>query len=190
MAEEDYELMPRQEISELRQELRKLKGNASPGVNLHISMEKLSANIEEMLLLIRDASKGVKEEEGPMMLAIQEGLKDIKELKEQNKRIAEALLAVADMIKKPVPEKKPAASPFDNPAKFGEPMDEPQGFGPMHGGPLPQPNFSAPPQGGPMPPLGPMPPPAQIPRDLMPFQGIPPPPGPMPLPKKRGLFGR
>ena len=173
MAEEDYELMPHQEISELRQELRKLKGNASPGVNLHISMEKLSANIEEMLLLIREASKGVKEEEGPMIRAIQDVVRDVRELKEQNKRIAEAILAVADMIKKPVPEKRPEPSPFDNPQPFGGPMNEPPEFGPMHGGPLPPPGMGSP---RPMPGAG-MPPP-----------GIPPPPEPMP--KRRGLFGR
>ena len=174
MAEDDYELMPREEITELRKELRKLKGSSSPGINLNISMEKLSANIEELLLLIRDASRGVKEEQGPMMLAVQDVVKDVRELKEQNKRIAEAILAVADMIKKPA-EKKPEPSPFDNQPGFGGPIGGPQ---PAHGGPLPPPG------------MGPMPPAAPMPGAKMPPQGIPPPPGPMPPPKKRGFFGR
>jgi len=174
MAEEDYELMPHNEISELRKELKELKKGSSPGIKLQILIERLNSNIEDMLELIRDASKDVNGDSGSLAQNVAVIKRDVAELKSQNEKIAQAILAVADMVKKPAGLARKEGSPFDA---------GPPGFGP---GPMPLPranmnaggNINAGPVGGPPLRQQPMPPPA----------GMPPPPGLGALPKKKGWF--
>ena len=125
---DDYELMPHGEILELKKELKKLK-EGSPQGGMQLSMEKLSANIQELLAILRQAADDIKSEEhGPVMDRLNSLSSRIDELKEQNSKIAEAILAVADMIKeghheesKPLPPPEMPEPDFGTELPFGAP---------------------------------------------------------------------
>lgn len=189
-----YEIMPYKEIVNLKKQIDELKAKASEPSSREMlnSISSLAKNIDNMLQLFKAAAEDMKAEEGHADIG--ETIAPLKDkidmIVEQNKTIAEGMVAVADMVKdfiqkadnrpkmviQPVPETIETKT-----TTFEESID------PMPRQ-MPQRPFPGPMMSGP----GPLP-------DLPEFgsSGIPPPP-PMPpefpefpgRPEKRGLFGR
>lgn len=173
MAEDEYEIMPHKAISELRDELARLKKNpaGAAGDSLQHSIESLSFKIDRLMDIFKEGSRTLSEEleeEASLIKKIKPMFDKIEQIIEQNEKIATGMVALADLVKGEKPEKK-EAPPDIGPPGMGPAMGPPPGMGPPLGVPPP-------PMG-----VGPMPPP-------MPAG---PPPGPPPAPpKKKGLFGR
>lgn len=173
MAEEPYEILPYREVASLKKDIADLKQKLGDNSSSQLgdSIATLSRTMENMLNLFQAASEEMKIEESgagsdnsPLLTEISSKLDD---LIEQNKAIAEGIVAVADMIKESHEEASEQEQLPSGAPKFGQQFQQPP--------PQPAPQF-----GLPMP--GPMGMREQIPTPLGPF----PPPGPAPeLPKKR-----
>jgi hypothetical protein len=216
MAKDDsYEIMPYKEIVELRKQIGDLqKKTGEPGSkDLLVSMESLTKSMNNMLQLFSSAAEEMKLEErteSELSKKIAPMIEKLDRIEEQNKTIAEGLVAVASMMEdirrgkisppKPKvtrsePEKSPVEEALEpNIPPLLEPSQTQEGpmVPPRMPGPMPM-SY----RGGLMP--GPMPP-GQIPPGPMPpgmFPG-PMPPGdfnlpPLPPfeeePRKKGIFG-
>lgn len=172
MAEdEDYDMLPHKEIVGIKKELEELKKKQTTTESKSVlnQINQLKDSINNLLDIFKEAQESFKlEEKEPVY--IKNLLDKLDNLAHQNTRIAEGLVAVADMVKEikgkaekpkpviPKPAFKPTPPPFDAP-----------------------PQHMLPPQ--PMPP-----PPMQTP--LPPAFDIPPPPEFPQKPRKKGLFGR
>jgi hypothetical protein len=197
--DDEYELMPHREIAELKKELQRLKeaGQSPSGRTLQGSIDNLAASVNSMVNLFNEATKEIKVEEHDEQ-AISNKLEALAEailvLKKQNEKIAEGIVALADMIKESKGKPKEELKPIQpkNPPAPGTPLGLPPLNIPIMSQetPLkPQPAEQPPPTS---PSLGPTPPtPQKQPAGIQP--SAPPQSGPLPPfppPKKRGLFGR
>ncbi|MDP7323965.1 MAG: hypothetical protein QF632_04360 [Candidatus Woesearchaeota archaeon] len=183
MGEDDYEIVPHKEIIDLKNELKNLKGGEHDSdISFHTSMDNLQLSINSLIDIFREASRSMKAEQDHN----EEVLKKVNTLSEnlhdvlnQNEKIAEGIVAVADMMKEL--KGHPSA-----PAHHDKPMAPPvrPSAPPPFGAPGPAPPMGPP--GAPMAPAGPppMPPPMQAPGGPMP-QGVTASPAP---PPKKGLF--
>ncbi|RMF55169.1 hypothetical protein D6745_02950 [Candidatus Woesearchaeota archaeon] len=192
MVEEDYELFPRREIEKLKEEVELLKrnpiGTTPVGKDLLSSVEQLNSSINNMLELFKNAADQMKFEEKEKT----DSAARIKELEEkldkiidQNYKIAEGVVAIADMVKEM--KKKPIPKPVSHPKPI--PPASPSPLGPTPVGPSPSPPpLGTPPTGLDFPPplgtapnpLGPAPPPPPPAPSIM----------PPPKPEKKGFFGK
>ena len=217
MATEDsYEIMPYKEIIELKNkisELQKKTGDTS-SKELIDSMVALTKSMDSMLRLFSSAAEEMKLEEkseGELAEKIGPLIEKVDKLDEQNRTIAEGLVAVANMVKdlregekeeKPriirrqkiraeapqEPEEEPMLPPLEPQSPF-EPSDEEEGLPPLEPPEMNAPFSAGSPRVIPnrqMPPPGmfprrPMPPPGMMPRGPMPPPGMMP-RGPMPPP--------
>jgi hypothetical protein len=174
--EEPYEIMPYSEVAELKKQLKVLQEKkTNEGEQLINSMTTLTRSMDSMLQLFKTAVDEMKIEEHEET-ALTENLKPLMdrldEIVEQNKIIAEGMVAISDLIKE----------------KFTEPEQKFPKM-PPQGAFMDQPDFSMSNNGN-MPPTG-MPPPPGMPQ-YGPQPSMPPPPN-MPLndpfkPQKRGFF--
>jgi len=206
MAEdESYEIMPYKEIVALKKEMELLKKNSGDVSSKELinQMASLTKSMSSMLGLFKQAADEMKAEESTedkLAGKIDPLLDKLDVVIDQNKTIAEGMVAVADMIKD-MGSRKPMRRPLQH--DLGPEHDFGKEMPPMT---LPHDNLSEMPPAGPppsfgMPPpgLGPMP---QMHNDLppmgpppqMPDFGAPSPLPPMPnsMPKekpKKGLFG-
>lgn len=106
-ADDSYELMPQKEIVEIRKELDRLKKNPlGENTNTDTLLEAirdLSRTIKDLHQLLSTAAKGLKDEETqgePGESEHEESLaKKIDVLVEQNKKIAQGIVTVAEMLK-------------------------------------------------------------------------------------------
>ncbi len=101
-SEEDYELMPHQEIEELKDELAKLKEfEITPTKKLRISLVELNSKIDKLLDIFEEANRQIQIEEGGM--TFNEKMKPLidkmHKILEQNSQIAEGIVTMADMVK-------------------------------------------------------------------------------------------
>jgi len=101
-SEEDYELMPHQEIEELKEELAKLKEfEITPTKKLRISLVELNSKIDKLLDIFEEANRQIQIEEGGM--TFNEKMKPLidkmHKILEQNSQIAEGIVTMADMVK-------------------------------------------------------------------------------------------
>src|SRR3989344_7025994 len=183
--EEDYDLLPHEEVTRLRREVEEIKqhpfGSSKEGKELLDAISRLSESMDHLTGLFQEAAEQMKLEEREAELIGKKldplfGRMD--DLIEQNKRIAKGIIAVADMVKeapRPMQYARQMAPGQMQPGIRIEPSPI-QGPAPM------QPQSGIPP---PMPPrASPMSPPQ--------FQGgaygaMPPPP-PLVKPEKKGLF--
>jgi hypothetical protein len=193
MADEDYEIVSHKEINRLKQEIAKLKEAEFSG-----SANEIMVKLDKILEIFKEAS-----------LSMQNGSEDkqhnelnekLDTLSDQNQRIAEGVLAVADLVNK-APEKpeipKQAPAPLGQASTFPPHMPPPgmmpPGPNPMspnpmslRPGPMPhpeqRPSLNAPqfPKPG-IPALNPLEQPPERPT----MGGLPPLP---PKPHKKGLF--
>jgi hypothetical protein len=181
--EEEYELLPHKEITELKDELRRMRSMPT-GAGKDIELGDLSDKIDKLIAIFTDAMHQMKIEEGG--LSFQEKMRPVTEkmnkILEQNSEIAEGIVALADIMNevkdvveeklKPTPKLGTSRNNFSQQPSMG-PVP---GMPPMGGSPMP--DF------GPMPEIrsgAPIPPP---PRQMA-AGGFPPVPPP---PRKVGLF--
>lgn len=170
MAEdEEYELLPRREIEYLKKELEKLKknplGELKEGRTLLDAVNNLNNNIKKLIDIFAKADSELAKEYSENNPA-----ESLSLIKSQNDQIAQALLAVVEMVK----EKKETPQPAPN-YQNQTPPQQNTGFG------MPPPDFSS---QIPMPPQ----PPFDLsapPQNQFPEQNMPPPPT-----EKRGFFRR
>ncbi|MEM4246716.1 MAG: hypothetical protein QXR48_04770 [Candidatus Woesearchaeota archaeon] len=165
---EEYEILPQKEISELKEELRKLKEfEITPSKKMQVSLVEVNNKLDKLLSIFEEAMTALQVEEGG--LSFKEKMRPIVEkmnkILEQNSEIAQGIVAVADLVRdlredlgKGVAVKETISAP--------EPM-------PLPGGRI------APPA---MPPVAPSQPAPAVP--AMPPLGLPPPP-----PPRRRRFG-
>ena len=148
--DDDYELLPHKQITDLKKELEQLKKGPSPESGNQ--MDKLNDSINNLLGLFKEAASQMhlEEQEGGMvaekLIPIEEKLDQVLE---QNQKIAEGIVALADLVKD-LQEQKKKESGQD----YGMRM--------------------APPSFGMPPPLN-MPPPMNMPPPRQPMQGNLPP---------------
>lgn len=224
MEEEDaYQIMPYKEIVALRKDIESLKKSTddSSFQGLLDSMGSLTKSMNSMLELFRTAAEEMKlEGKSEMNVAKEIGpLTDkMDTLIDQNKTIAEGLIAISDMAKdlkkpqagpspvfrleprrQPMPPPMQPQSPFEGaPAGPIPPGQAPPGHfpgptqGPM-GPPIPSQAPPGPMGPGPMPPgqapSGPMGPPGPFPPEQAPPGQVQPPQEPLPLPEIPGPPG-
>lgn len=177
--DEPYDLMPHKQINDLKRQMQELKSRtdrASPQ-ELITSMDALTKSIDAMLKLFIQAADELKFEEKERLLA---GGKDsvnekLDEIINQNKVLADGMVAISDMIGDLAGKQKNTAprQNFQQP-NFQQGFQQPQQFPPQLEQPMPQ--FEQPqmPQQGP------------VAMPSIPFSDFDEPP----KPKKKGLFGR
>ncbi|MFH0875855.1 MAG: hypothetical protein V1859_08000 [archaeon] len=117
MKNDDYELLPHEEIEKLKRELDRLKKSGTNPDALSGSMENLTDSINSLLRVFREASEEMKlDEHDSVMLSDKIGplAEKVDKVLEQNEKIAKGIIAIADMIeemqarqKYPMPQNAP-----------------------------------------------------------------------------------
>ncbi len=97
--DEEYEILPKDELDELRKEIKKIQknpfGDTDESKTLLDSMDALTNSINKLLVLFEKTQKEIVDEYEKNKPA--EALNDILD---QNEKIAKGTLAVADLVKK------------------------------------------------------------------------------------------
>ena len=97
--DDEYEILPKNELDYLRKEVEKLKknpyGNTETGKTLLDSMQELTNSINKLISLFQTTQKELVEE-----YAKSNPSETLSEILDQNEKIAKGTLAVADLIKK------------------------------------------------------------------------------------------
>ncbi|MBN2423152.1 hypothetical protein JXB41_08065 [Candidatus Woesearchaeota archaeon] len=118
MKDDDYELLPHEEIDRLKHEIERLKKSPGPdSAALVNSMDSLSQSMNSLLGLFRQAADEMKlDEHDSVMLAdkITPLIEKIDKVLEQNEKIARGIVAIADMIEDM--QSRPRGSPSSQPA--------------------------------------------------------------------------
>ncbi len=146
MAEDidEYELLPHKEIEELKEELARLKEfEIAPSKKLQVSLLELNSKLDKLLTIFEDAAHEMRVEEGSLRFTekMRPVLDKMNKLIEQNAEMAQAILALADMIKEGgsqrvsqtgegLPE-LPEAQDEGLPPLPGEELEGPPGYPPM-----------------------------------------------------------
>jgi hypothetical protein len=172
MAKKKQHELPHKTIKKVQKGLETLKKKAQkqkhvPSDSLLKSVEDLNQNLVSLSNLFKEAGKDIKEEEEiatDLNKKIDPLIEKVNILEDENKKIAQGILTVADMIQE-LKNKLERPRPMPKPKKSLFPM------------------FRAPrmPRPGPMPPRPPgaaMPPPSPIPAKEMPTPPMPKPPRP------------
>ncbi|MBR9699317.1 hypothetical protein GOV09_02585 [Candidatus Woesearchaeota archaeon] len=209
MADESYGIMPFSEIKDLKKQITTLKEkDTGHSEELIDSMNRLTQNMDGMLQLFKSAADEMKleeQEEEALSRQIQPMIAKLDEVMEQNKVIAEGMVAISDIVKERLPDKQVERPVFPRPRQA---PSMPPPSAPPPGMPEPPGGMAMPPPGGVFPPPGAPPsrmappppgmgsppdldsdippPPSSMPEGL----GSPPPPGPSPFDQKRkkGFF--
>jgi len=184
---EEYELIPEKEISELKEELKRIKEfEVQPTKKLSVNFAELNVKIDRLLAIFEEAFRELKVEEGG--LTFQEKMKPLIErmdkVLEQNSQIAQGMVALNDVVSE-LKERIEVAGTM--PVSNAPPPEPQEIMIPARSQEIAQPPEM------PMLPSGPMPfgPPGRepLPGMLPPLpRGVPPPPPPAP-PRRRGFFG-
>ncbi|MDP2749877.1 MAG: hypothetical protein Q8O89_03535 [Nanoarchaeota archaeon] len=177
--EEDYLYLPKSKISDMERELdilrRAKSGQGISNDQLMLSVEKLGKSIEQMMKVFKLATDEIKLEEhdeDTVSKRLEPIIQKLNELTEQNGKIADGVVAVADMVKEHMDREMNEFKSVET--KIGQ-LKMP----PMQ--PAPKPQDSGANQFSPFPQPGQMPPPMQPMPGMMP-QGMGQRPGPMPPP--------
>ncbi|MBI4148491.1 hypothetical protein HY490_04330 [Candidatus Woesearchaeota archaeon] len=101
-SEEEYELLPHKEVTDLKEQLERLKTfEVAPTKKLTVNLIELNAKIDRLLTVFEEASKQISVEEGG--LSFEDRMKPVLEkmnrILQQNAEIAEGIVAVADIVK-------------------------------------------------------------------------------------------
>lgn len=154
---EEYEILPEKEIKELKEELKRLKEfEIAPSKKLHVSIVELNNRIDKLLSIFEEAISSVQAEEGGLSFKDKMAplVEKMNKLSEQNAEIADAVVALADMIK----EMREEISARPKPVEITGPLPAPPGTTPPPEMPA---TLAMPPPQGTVPPL--MPPPGMPP---------------------------
>lgn len=189
--DEPYDLMPHRQISELKKDLQELKSNldrASPKELIN-SMSTLTKSIDSMLKLFSQAADELKFEEKEQSLSGGKGSVNDKldEIMDQNKAIADGMVAISDMIQDLAGKQKTAPGPsYKSPSRqvpnFQQPQQQFNNMMPQFDQ-QPMPQFDEPMPQFDQPPMPQQQGPVAMPS--IPFSDFD-----EPKPKKKGLFGR
>jgi len=140
MADDDYDLLPHKQITELKRQMQELKSKvdrASPK-ELIDSMGAMTRSIDSLMTLFKQAADEMKYEEKEEILSGGSEHKAINEkldkIMEQNKIIADGMVAVSDIIKGfavkekklPTPKPQPSFQPSMSAPSFPQPKFEPR----------------------------------------------------------------
>ena len=207
MAEEDFDLVPYKDISELKRELEGMKGRKDiPANDIYNAVQKLAQTMTDMLEVFGAATEQMKMDEREYESEARKHemiISKLDKLIEQNRTIAEGMVAIVEMVKEriiaPAKEREELFKPQKEESLF-RPRPEPRPFMRPEWQPRPepvqrtQPIMAPPPMTATMPP--PMPPP-DFGMRLPPMEPAPPPDLDFPEepfqleeePKKKGLFG-
>jgi len=158
MVEEDYEIVSRKEIDRLKHEIKDLREGKDSA-----SASNIMGKLNQMLELFKDASINIKEDM-PLGKKIDVMNEKLEKLLDQNHKIAEGMITVAEMLsgekpkgqqpqstpKQAIPSKEPQQYPqmphpgippqFPGQAHQQHPQMPPHQLHPMH----PQPGFQQP----------------------------------------------
>jgi uncharacterized phage infection (PIP) family protein YhgE len=101
--EDDYELMPHREVQRLKEELSKIKGGESVGLDneMRRAIIDLSEKIGTMNTVLEAASSDLREEDKEAEIIknkIDPIMQKMTELAEQNEKIARGLVAIHDLV--------------------------------------------------------------------------------------------
>ncbi|MBW3022950.1 MbeD family mobilization/exclusion protein [Candidatus Woesearchaeota archaeon] len=183
MADNDYAIVPEKEVNELKSQIDSIRKNPlGPygGADLISAITNLTKAINSLMQLFETAAEELKLEEreaATIAARIDPLLKRVETISEQNRRIAQGIVAVADLLEEAKIERKapaPKMAPLTPPPITPSPIPPP----PMPPGSKPPAPMMAKPSTEMN--LGPAPKPAA------PFSGMKLPP--IPPPKKKGLF--
>lgn len=145
---EPYGVMPQSEISDLRKQMKKLQeGDSLDSNQLLQSMNNLTKGMDSMLQLFKTAAEEMKLEEieeKALSREVQPMMDRLNEIIEQNKVIAEGMIALADLVK----EKALSKENDDEEAPDNAITPPDQGILPPNPGIFPPPNQMRPPQPG------------------------------------------
>ena len=105
MENEDYELLPHNELLELKDELKKLKSKpGSKNSKLdNVSIDNLNSSIHKLMMIFKDASKDLKNEnneERHLSSKIDDAVEKMDMVIYQNEKIAEGIITIAEMLGK------------------------------------------------------------------------------------------
>jgi hypothetical protein len=99
VANDDYELLPKEELDYLRHEVEKLKrnplGDTQASISLLDAMNKLSLNIMKMNEVFASANDDLVRQFNDASLQEQ-----LRKMQDQQEKLARGIVAVADMVKK------------------------------------------------------------------------------------------
>jgi hypothetical protein len=199
MVSDDYQLMPRRELVELKEQLKRLRdGGMSPDKSLQAVMQSLQKTMLEMMALFKEAAENMKDDalEQSLPKKMDDALARLDVLIDQNEKLAEGIVILADLMKStqasvaaPMPASKPEEHGFAPDRGMQMQPDQP-GMQPPPMQPS-QPTFG-PPQAPPIPGFyNPPPPPPMGQRPFTQTMGMGPMPTAPPRPQKKrfGLFG-
>ena len=180
--DEEYELTPHSEIKKLKQEIERLKknplGQGRSAKDLLDSVDNLNKSINDLMKIFKDVAEGMKSESTSAGPGLSErDTSKIDRMADENEKIAEGILSLADLIKENIENQKVLTQSFEkreSPRPLREPMNVFSAPGPQ---PIAPPMQPTPPSG-----LGPMPPPGIGPMG--------PPSTPPPEVRKHGLFDK
>jgi len=147
MANDDYELVPGRIVSDLKRDMEELKrnplGSTGSGKDLLQGIDNLNNSLSMMIDLFKEAAESLKleeKEEEVLSKKIDPMIEKLDSIIEQNKKIAQGIVAIADMISEKLETLEAPAKPQQAPQQrqpemqqqFGlPPMEEPMGFGQM-----------------------------------------------------------
>ena len=145
---EPYGVMPQSEISDLKKQMKKLQEGGSLDSNqLLQSMNNLTKGMDSMLQLFKTAAEEMRieeQEEKALTREIQPMMDKLNEIIEQNKIIAEGMVALSDIVKEKYSVKETEEEPSQQ-----APSQPPPVIPPLPGQPPSmyegQPNMNIPP---------------------------------------------
>jgi uncharacterized protein YukE len=100
LADDDYELVPHREIEGLKSEVERLKkapaqaSSGAGGKSLSSSVEELNLSIKKLIELFTNTEAELSKD-----YAEHNPIEEFKEIKRQNEQIAQAILALADLVR-------------------------------------------------------------------------------------------
>ena len=110
MTDEDYDLVSYKDVSELRKELEGIKDRRDvPTKDLHEAVHKLTTVMSDMLELFAAAAEQMKLEEKEYETEAKKHemiVSKLDKLIDQNKTIAEGMVAIVDMVKEKFPDRE------------------------------------------------------------------------------------
>lgn len=173
--DDSYDMLPHREIAELKRQIQELQARTQKSTPQEIvnALNAVANSMESMLRLFSEAAQELKIEQRESPDAMN---RKLDEVIEQNKTIAEGMIAVSDMVKDFVEGQKSKAPqrPFPQqsqfPQNFQPSFQQPPQF--QQDFPQPFPSFNEQIQKGP------------VAMPSIPFSEF------NPEPKKKGLFGR
>jgi uncharacterized phage infection (PIP) family protein YhgE len=118
MAEDEYEILSRNEISRLRDEIKALKSGREPDTKgLQRAIKDLNAKVDQMIEVFEAATEDLRDEDKESELVdekIDPIIARISGIEEQNKKIAEGLVTINDIIEEKLAEISETAKSLQN----------------------------------------------------------------------------